>query len=361
MTGLVYAVGRRAFGAPTGRWAAAITFLYPTLIFFNFTILTETLFTCLLLGFVWLAIRALDTGRLAVAAACGAALGLAALTRSALWPLPIVLCPAMAVLAGGSYRKRFAVATAVLAGYVLVVGPWAARNTSLQGVVTVVDTMGGMNLRMGNYEHTPDDRMWDAVSLRGSRNWSHAISAEHPGQPFTEGQKDKWGQRKAVQFMLANPMTTIRRAGIKFADFWGLERELIAGVLHGLYSPPRWLARLTAVATIASYVTIVLGGVAAIWLARPAWPVHVLLLVPVIFLLGVHMLAFGHSRYHVPLMPVLSLYAAGLASRWVERPWAGGGWRSVAAALSMAVLIAVWLRQILLVDATRIRAFFDHA
>ena len=42
--------------------------------------------------------------------------------------------------------------------------------------VTIVDTMGGMNLRMGNYEYTPDDRMWDAVSLQGEKSWVHGLS-----------------------------------------------------------------------------------------------------------------------------------------------------------------------------------------
>ena len=30
---------------------------------------------------------------------------------------------------------------------------------------------------MGNYEHTPDDRMWDAVALTGEKNWSYALYA----------------------------------------------------------------------------------------------------------------------------------------------------------------------------------------
>ena len=57
----------------------------------------------------------------------------------------------------GTLRSRLLIAGALLAGYAAVITPWAVRNTRLQGTLTVVDTMGGMNLRMGNYEHTDYD------------------------------------------------------------------------------------------------------------------------------------------------------------------------------------------------------------
>ena len=108
------------------------------------------------------------------------------------------------------------------------------------GRLTIVDTMGGLNLRMGNYEHTPEDRMWDAVSDRGRAELVACAARRAPGATLTEGQKDKWAQRKAVEYMVAHPGTTLRRAVIKFADFWGLEREYAAGIAQGLYARRRW-------------------------------------------------------------------------------------------------------------------------
>src|SRR4029453_6311432 len=148
-------LGRRTFSAAAGRYAAAIVFLYPSFVFFNFTILTETLFSLLLVTFVLLTVMLVQSPRVAIAFLCGVTLGLAALTRSVLWPLPLLLCPLLAVLVPGSLRIRLAVPAVVLAGYAIVVAPWAVRNTRLQGVLTIVDTMGGINLRLGNYEYTP--------------------------------------------------------------------------------------------------------------------------------------------------------------------------------------------------------------
>jgi len=260
----------RRRGMPAlARYAAAVCWLYPSFIFFNFLILTETLFTFLLVAFVLLVVLLVQTPRPAFAIACGIALGLGALTRSILWPLPLILCPLLAVLIRAPLGRRVALPLLVLAGYAAVVAPWAVRNTRLQGVVTIVDTMGGMNLRMGNYEYTPDDRMWDAVALNGEKSWVHGLSRDFAGQTVTEGQKEKWAQRKALEYMRANPGITLRRALIKFADFWGLEREFAAGVQNGFYAPPAWLQVFGSVAIVLAYVIVIAAGAAGIWLAAP--------------------------------------------------------------------------------------------
>ena len=140
------------------------------------------MFTLLLLAFVLLAVMLVQTPRASTAFLCGVALGLAALTRSVLWPLPLVLCPLLAFLIRGpACRAVSLLPRCCWLGYAVVVAPWAVRNTRLQETLTIVDTMGGINLRMGNYEYTPDDRMWDAVSIGGDKSWVHGFATEQPG------------------------------------------------------------------------------------------------------------------------------------------------------------------------------------
>lgn len=353
-------VGRRAFSAAAGRYAAAIYFLYPSFVFFNFTILTETLFTLLLMTFVLLAVMVVQKPRALTALLCGLTLGLAALTRSVLWPLPLILCPLLAVLLRGSMRTRLAIPAMVLAGYAVVITPWAVRNTRLQGVVTIVDTMGGLNLRMGNYEYTPDDRMWAAVSLTGEQSWSYPLAQEFPGQHLTEGEKDKWAQRKAIEYMRSHPKTTLRRSMIKFADFWGLEREYAAGVQQGMFHPPMWLGAAASLLIVATYLAVMVCGVAGLWLAPPAWRMQVLLLLPVVVITGVHTIVFGHSRYHMPLIPLFALYASALLTTQSLAVWRERRPAVVGAAATVLMLVALWVRQIVLVDAGRIRSLLDH-
>jgi 4-amino-4-deoxy-L-arabinose transferase-like glycosyltransferase len=360
-TVLVYQVGRRLFDPVVGYCAAAAFWLYPSLIFFNFTILTEALFTLLFVAYVLMTVRLVQAPAAWVALVCGLSLGLAALARSVLWPLPLLLCPLLLWLIPGPFRRRAILSATVLAGFVVVVGPWAVRNTRLQGVTTIVDTMGGINLRLGNYEHTPDDRMWAAVdTMTGERGWSYALTQAYPGRHFTEGEKDKWAQAEAVKYIRANPGVTVRRDFIKFADFWGIEREFIAFVQKGAAAPPMWFVALTGVACVLGYVAVVVAGAAGLWLAPSGWREHILLLLPIALITGIHTLVFGHSRYHLPLMPLFGVYASALVIRERRRLWPPRGAAWFGAALTAALLFAIWIRQFVFADADRIRALLGH-
>ena len=360
-TALVYVLGARIYDARVGRWAAAVCWLYPSFIFFNFLILTETLFTLLLVAFVLLTVLLVQTPRAWLAVGCGVSLGFATLTRSILWPLPLVLCPLLALLIRAPLARRLALPCLVAIGYALIVAPWAIRNTRLQGVPTIVDTMGGINLRMGNYEYTPDDRMWDAVALTGEKSWVYGIWNDLPGQTITEGRKEKWAQRKAIEFMRAHPGVTLRRSFIKFADFWGLEREFIAGVQkrpvcagpHGFGSRARrHRARLRRGRDGWGRRNLD-GGARRSADADPAAaprPRH-------------------GRRTHDRLRPFALSPAADADSRRVRRgacATASGvrlshrSGRVVAAPASRSALLAVWIRQVAVVDLARISSLFNH-
>jgi 4-amino-4-deoxy-L-arabinose transferase-like glycosyltransferase len=359
---LLYVLAARIYGPQAGAWAAAVGWLYPSLMLYNFLILTETLFTFFLVAFVLLTVLLVQTPRAWSAIGGGLALGLAALTRSVLWPLPLILCPLLFVIIRAPLARRLVLPCLVLAGYAVVVAPWAIRNTRLQGTLTIVDTMGGINLRMGNYEYTPDDRMWDAVALTGDKSWVHGIETDLAGQTVTEGRKEKWAQRKAIEFMLANPGLTLRRSLIKFADFWGLEREFMAGIEQGLYHPPVWFQILASAAILLAYVAIVLAGAAGIWLAAPDdWRLHAVMLLPLLVITGAHTIVFGHSRYHLPLMPILAVYAAALVS--ARAPARALDRRPIfaAAACMVVLLVTIWIRQVAIVDLPRIVSLLNHA
>jgi hypothetical protein len=242
---------------------------------------------------------------------------------------------------------------------VAIVGPWAVRNTTLQHTLTIVDNMGGMNLMMGNYAHTPEDRMWDAVSLTGEKNWSYGIANTHPeAGTWTDGQKEKWAQREAIGFMLANPATTLRRSVLKFADFWGLEREMVAGFQQGLYDPPAWFMLMASLAVLLTYPVVILGSAVGIFCVTPSdRRTHVLLIALILFITAIHSIVFGHSRYHLPLVPFLATYAAAAVAHQGWRVPARERLRAIAAGGVCAVLVSAWAHEIFFRDAEHVRAF----
>jgi hypothetical protein len=188
------------------------------------------------------------------------------------------------------------------------------------------------------------------------------LASDPPGQPITEGQKEKWAQRKAIEYMRANPGVTLRRALIKFADFWGLEREFVAGVQTGLYAPPVWFQVTGSLAIVLGYVAIVIAGAVGVWLAAPDdWRLQVVLLLPVAVITGAHTIVFGHSRYHVPLMPIFAVYAAALVAARAQEYRVSSRPVLVGAAVTVTVLLSVWIRQIAVSDFGRITALLSHA
>ena len=71
---LVFLLGRAAWNERVGAAGAAICWLYPALIFYDSLILTETLFTFLLIAFVAATVTLVKTPRALAAIACGATL-----------------------------------------------------------------------------------------------------------------------------------------------------------------------------------------------------------------------------------------------------------------------------------------------
>jgi hypothetical protein len=198
---------------------------------------------------------------------------------------------------------------------------------------------------MGNYQFTPHDRIWDAVSMEGHQSWIEGLPPEPPGGgEWTEGQKERWARDKAVAFMRGHPGLTLWRAAIKFGDFWGLDRDFIAGVERGMYRPSTWVTILVGGAMLVAYPLTLFAALAGIVAAPPVdRRAHALLLVLVIFVCALHTVVFGHPRYRLPVMPILMIYAAAattharVRSLTIRQMWL--------AAAGMAAFVGLWIVQ----------------
>ena len=203
------------------------------------------------------------------------------------------------------------------------------------------------------------DEVEDAQASAGGDE-SHGNPHGAGGVHITEGAKDHQALRQAVAYVVRHPGTTVRRSLIKFADFWGIEREFVAGVEWGFFNPPQWFAILASLVIGIGYVLVALFGAAGIWLAAPSERrLHIALLLPVVAITGAHTLAFAHSRYHFPLIPILILYGSALATR-SEITWRRYQPALIGATIAVTVLLGIWVRQIIVVDAERLRGFLHH-
>jgi hypothetical protein len=158
--------------------------------------------------------------------------------------------------------------------------------------------------------------------------------------------------------MRSHPLTTLKRSVRKFADFWGLEREYLAALQRGIYSVPDWFKGVSIAAVLASYVAVAVLACFGVFNTRwTDWRAHMPGLLALIWICGIHTVVFGHSRYHLPVMPVVIIYAAAAVH---QRAWTRvHGSASWSAAVSaVVVLLAVWGYEVLVRDADRVRTLF---
>ena len=84
------------------------------------------------------------------------------------------------------------------------------------------------------------------------------------------------------------------------------------------------------------------------------WRQHMLLLFCIGFPCLVHTAIFAHSRYHVPLMPLICIYAAAAILSWQsilqERP----RYRLWMALAACTILSLAWVREIVMVDLAKL-------
>jgi len=350
---VLYALARNMYGQRVGLIAAAIYACYPSLVATCGLLLTETLFTFLLCTACLLMQQFLVRGKFWLLPALGVALGVGALTRSVLWLFPPVLLVFLLVCdPAPRWRMRLLHAAVAIGTMIAVISPWAIRNTRLHHTFTAVDVMGGRNFMMGNYEYTPLDRPWDAISMSGEQSWIAVLKRNSPQESseLTQGQLDKRAMKAAVKYVVAHPGQTAQRDVAKFFHFWQLEREIVAGLWWGYWNQvPTLVVLAMAVAIVGMYVTVMLSGVMGAAVApASSWRMQAFLILLIAFVCGIHTLVFGHSRYHLPLMPLIGVFAAvawtspvKVLAQW-RRPalWLAGGF--------CVLLTASWCRELVI-------------
>jgi 4-amino-4-deoxy-L-arabinose transferase-like glycosyltransferase len=362
---LVYRLGVGLYSRRVGTWAAGLYAFYPSLLGYNNLLLTEVLFTALLCAACGVLVGAFQRDSTARLLAGGVLLGLAALTRSVVWPFPAVFGLYLLATWGGTIWQRLLAILAFGLGFAAPIAPWAVRNTRLQETPTVIDVMGGRNFMMGNYAYTPMNRAWAAIGIEGQRSWIGVLQAEHPREMphLTQGQLDKLALRAAVRFVLEHPWLTLRRDAVKFFNFWGLERELIAGAARGYFGPVSApVLVLLTLLIFGSYAAAMLAGIFGAAVRPPAdRRAHGLLLLLIAFVCGLHTLAFGHSRYHLPLMPLVLVYAAAALVPARQIGASRGRWTFALACGLGGLLLAAWAAEVLIVDLDRFVAALGTA
>jgi 4-amino-4-deoxy-L-arabinose transferase-like glycosyltransferase len=332
-------VGRRTFGPDVGLAAGVATAVYPTLIWYSAHFWSEPLFLALLW---WGLERALvaDEGRTGAAAASGALLGLAALTRE----VPLYFLPLLAVWMLGRRDRASLVRAVVLVGATTaVVAPWTLRNWVRFGAFVPISTMGGRALWEGN-----------TLGDRGELYAEHDRIAREEGQVAAYRYAMREGLRSVRE---RQPRWILDKTVGELDQMFTPATMPLVHLQKGGYGSPSLPAAWVVVAlTVPPY-----GAAMALFivgLARIRWSRgRGLLLLFFAFYLLVHIVVHGHHRFRLPILPVVFTVGAsalpglsGEAARWTRA-------RRVLAAVLLSAFAIPFFRD--LIDLPRGPAFRD--
>ena len=294
----LYCAGPRA-----GVWAAGISAVYPPLVSLPSYALSETLYSLVALVTAFSLQLAIDRPDSDRAASQGTALGL---LSGALAGLAALIRPAMLLylplaFAWLLFRRRPALAVAVVAAAIAVITPWTLRNMRVHERFVLIASEGGVTFWTGNHPLARGEG--DLAANPDLKLAELAFRRAHPG--LSPEALEAVYYREAFDWIAAHPLDWAQLVARK--AFYSV---VPAGPSYAVHS-----ARYR-VASVAPYLLVLPFAVAG---ARRLWsssrrPVSLLLLAASSILVGLVFLP--QERFRIPVIdPVLIVAAAALAGR----------------------------------------------
>jgi 4-amino-4-deoxy-L-arabinose transferase-like glycosyltransferase len=318
---LIGLLGRRVGGARVGLVAAALAAVYPALWMLDSSLRSESLYLPLIALVLLLAYRFVDSPTWRRAGLLGAATGLAALTRGeALLLVPLLGVPVLLLVPRGA---RLRLAAALVAGCLLVVGPWLVRNWIVFDQPTAISTNEGGLLAGANCDGAYYGGLigtW-ACFPRNDPAWgeNEAVISGHLRRRALDYASDHAGRVPAV-------------AGVRVLRVWDLWRPRSSAHFESAIADRDLHAQQAAEVALYLLVPFAAGG--ALLLRRRGRPLRILL-VPLLLVTIVGALTYGTTRFRVAAEPAIvvlaSVAAVALRDRMRERRGSAAG-REVQAA-----------------------------
>jgi 4-amino-4-deoxy-L-arabinose transferase-like glycosyltransferase len=300
-------LGWALFDARTGFTSGCIAALYPTFVAYSHFLWSETLFallvTAALAGLVFME-RRRSRG---LALLAGLLFGAAALTREIALPVACAGVLWALVRAQPGERRAAAVRGAlVLACASLVVLPWALRNYSHVGRFLPISSVGWIAIGEGN---SLAGAKWLRPAAPGRTDFRRDVLAI-PG----EAERSDYARRRTFAIIAEQqPAWIFRKIAHNVPLLLSPDAFQLYKLRNGSYGDvsPASLRRVTAV-TVLSYALVAGFGAFGIAAARRDRRRLFACLV-LATVVGLHVLANANSRFRMPWMPLVMVYAAHAA------------------------------------------------
>ncbi|MBI5285960.1 MAG: glycosyltransferase family 39 protein [Chloroflexi bacterium] len=308
---LAAAIARRSISRNAGLAAGVLVALLPSHALYSSLLMSEVLFTFLIMLALQLGVRARS---MRAAALAGIVFGAATLVRAQAIVLVIPLVASWAAtgyLHPGRRRETALLLGALVATVCVTLAPWTVRNAVQLHAFQPVSTNLGINLWVGNNPDATGAVMIPPID---------EFSARATGTEL-EVRLDARARDAALRRIAHHPLATLSLAPRKLIETFRNDRSFAAWYepRGSSYLDPIlriWLGRL---ADVYYYLLVIaaLAGTAMLARARrfegivlPVAAVVVWSLVSVVF--------FGDTRYHLPLLPLLAAPAGYALTRILD-------------------------------------------
>ncbi len=334
--GLIYLLGRRLLGPPAGLLAAGLTAVYGWLIVYDSAILSPVAIiffaACLLLLLLRLKDRRAGwPGWLAA----GVLAGLTATISG--HSLPFIILAAGWI---GFSRRRLEAVICFLAGAALVLGLVTYRNWKVGDDLVPLTAHGGINFYIGNNPHARGVFEPPPILRSGGATLqqdAETIARRTLGRELQPSEVNAFWFRQGREFIREHPGRFLQLLGRKFTIFF--DQLEIADVIH-----PAFFRRWTPILAVPFPTFGVIAPLALLGLvlAGKRWRKLLLLYLFVAGYILSTILYFVNSRYRLPLVPFLMIFAA-YAVIWLVHRARSRRWLPLAAALASLVPLILWV------------------
>lgn len=347
---LTYALARALrLSYCVGAIAALAVALEPISIMTANRILTETLFTFVLVLSLWLLVSYWRTSNMWMLIGAAISFGCLSLVRPVSQFLPLVLLP---LFGGAMWRSAWR--KLVLAMLVFVVlsmsltYSWAYRNYRQTGVFTI-STIGDVNLLyyraravQAAVDGTTQDEAWEKINRRIAhitaqlqlttaekthlqRREALAILSRYPG--LTLLMTLKGAVRMVVDPGYTITCSMLDRWSTSFDCFPGKSSMNESGMLQKALDRFRMMSLVQQVTLVWSVLLLVwmyisLAIALVLLFRKRSWLVLALLSVVVLYFIALSAGAEANSRFRIPLVPLLAILA-GVGTEQLWRRWQG--------------------------------------
>lgn len=309
--GLVFVITRRLFDVGTGLVAAGIVALFPNLIFYVATLQVETLFIFLFLLVVAIAVHAdWSAGQVTRnrALVLGATMGISALVRP--FGVPLVIGLGIALwLSTHNWRAVASTLGWVLLTFTLVVAPWVVRNIVTMHAATISTNMG---------DTVCIDRY---VNSSGRFRFVDEAAGCAPSS-LPEGERNTENLRLALRFVREHPGDEVHLIGVRAWYMMENDRDGLQAVEGGSGEPflgHRVRAVLGGIADTFFFVSLALALAGLRSFLRDRRADRIFVLCAIVTLVGVPMLLWGSTRFHIPLLPFMAISGASAIAAVARR------------------------------------------